>query len=52
MTAEETGQKHEQNETCPSMDCCSPHKFAEMMAKCGEGMQCDCRSMPFGCFVM
>jgi len=45
MTTEETGQKHEQKEKNSSMDCCSPHKFAEMMAKCGESMKCDCSSM-------
>ena len=48
MTTEKTGQKDEQEEKCPAMDCCSPQKFAEMMAKCGEEMQGECGSMMKG----
>ena len=45
MTTEKSDQKHEQKAKCSPMDCCSPQKFAEMMAKCGEDMKYDCRSM-------
>jgi len=37
MTTEKEGQKNEREEKSAVMDCCSLQRFAEMMAKCGEG---------------
>ncbi len=45
MTDEKTGKKNEHEEKCAAMGCCSPQKLAEMMAKCGEDMQCECGPM-------
>lgn len=45
MTTEKTGQKNEREEKCAAMDCCSPQRFAEMMAKCGDDMKCECGAM-------
>ena len=48
MTTEKTNQKNEHEEKSTTMGCCSPQKFAEMMAKCGEEMQGECGSMMKG----
>lgn len=45
MTTEKTGQKNEREEKCAAMDCCSPQRFAEMMAKCGDDMKRKCCAM-------
>jgi hypothetical protein len=55
MTTERTGQSRKHEEKCAVMDCCSPQTFAEMMAKCGDEMRCECREMMLeimkrGCF--
>ena len=48
MTTEKTNQKNEYEEKCATMDCCSPQKFAEMIGKCREYMQCECGPMMKG----
>ncbi len=45
MTTEQKGQKNEHEAKCPAMDCCSPEKFAAMMAKCRDDMKCECGPM-------
>ena len=45
MTTEKTDQKNDHEEKDATTGCCSPQKFTEMMAKCGEGMKCDCSGM-------
>ncbi len=45
MTTEKIGQKNEDEEKCAAMDCCSPNKFAGMMARCGEDMKHECGTM-------
>ena len=48
MTTEKEGQENEREEKCAVMDCCSPQRFAEMMAKCGDAMKGDCGAMMQG----
>lgn len=45
MTTRKTSQKHEQPEKWAATNCCSPQKFAEIMAKCGEDMEGECCAM-------
>ncbi len=45
MTTEKTDNKDGFAEKCAAMDCCSPQKMAEMMAKCGDEMKCGCGAM-------
>jgi hypothetical protein len=45
MTTEKEGQENEREEKCAGMDCCSPQRFAEMMAKCGKEMKGECGAM-------
>jgi len=42
MTTEKTGQENEREEKRAILDCCSPQKFAEMMARCGKEMKGGC----------
>ena len=39
MTTEKTDQGKEPEEKGAGFGCCSPEKFAEMMAKCGPDMK-------------
>jgi hypothetical protein len=45
MTTEKTDRSREYEEKCAAMGCCSPLKMAEMMARCGEDMKCECGPM-------
>ncbi len=45
MTAERTGQSGGYEEKFAAMGCCSPQKLAEMMARCGKDMKCECGPM-------
>jgi len=45
MTTEEKGQTNEREGKCPEMACCSPQRFAEMMAMGGEVKKCECGPM-------
>lgn len=42
MTTEKAGQENEREEKSEVTDCCSPQKFAEMMARCGKEIKGGC----------
>jgi hypothetical protein len=45
MTTAKEGQKNEREEKGAVMGCCSPQKFAEMMARCSKEMKGECGAM-------
>jgi|GEM_PF-1565280 len=45
MTTEKIDQTNEHKGQSATTDCCSPQKFAEMMAKCGPDKEGGCSAM-------
>jgi hypothetical protein len=45
MSTKNNDQKHEHEEQGPTIDCCSPQKFADMMARFGADTKSDCSTM-------
>ncbi len=45
MTTGKTGQEKSREEKSAAKNCCSPQRFAEMMAKFGDDMNCQCGAM-------